>query len=121
MRAASRVRARAVRDSIRRGLKTAERDHHSECDTSDTWVSDVARATRIQLPVAVRIPCDISKLENSPDLPASIYDPGEELFGGKELEALKAEALSLTAQAPFSVQAPERTSAAAVRSRTGRR
>jgi hypothetical protein len=40
-------------------------------------------------------------LENSPDLPPSIYDPGEELFGTKELDALKAEALSLGAQAPL--------------------
>ena len=103
VRAASRVRARAVRDSIRLGLKTAVGDHHSECDTSDTWVRMSTRYEN-QLPVAVRIPCDISKLENSPDLPKSIYDPGEELFGGKELDALKAEALSLTAQAPFSVR-----------------
>ncbi|HTE45526.1 MAG TPA: ShlB/FhaC/HecB family hemolysin secretion/activation protein, partial [Gemmatimonadaceae bacterium] len=53
-----------------------------------------------QIPIATRIPCDISKLEHSSDLPASIYDPGEELFGTKELDALKAEALSLGAQAP---------------------
>ncbi len=103
VRAAARVRARAVRDSIRLGLKTAVGDHHSECDTSDTWVRMQTRYDN-QLPVAVRIPCDISKLENSPDLPKSIYDPGEELFGGKELDALKAEALSLTAQAPFSLR-----------------
>jgi hypothetical protein len=50
----------------------------------------------------MRIPCDVDKLENSPELPKSIYDSGEELFGTKELEALKAEALSLSAQAPFS-------------------
>jgi hypothetical protein len=57
-----------------------------------------------QLKVAVNVPCDLSTLEHSPDLPASIYDSGEELFGSKDLDALKAEALSLTAQAPFSIR-----------------
>jgi len=55
-----------------------------------------------QLAVATRTPCDLSKLETSTELPGSIYDPGEELFGAKELSALTAEALSIGAQAPFS-------------------
>ena len=101
VRQANRIRARAVRDSIRDGLRPA--DFHGECGKSDTWTQTQTRYEN-RLPVAVRIPCDVSKLENSPDLPKSIYDPGDELFGGKELEALKAEALSLTAQAPFSVR-----------------
>jgi hypothetical protein len=100
VRAERRARARASRDSVRLGLKTEER-RTSQCDTSDVRVSMMTRHDGM-LPVAVRVPCDESKLENSPDLPRSIYDPGEELFGSKELEALKAEALSLSAQAPLS-------------------
>ena len=73
----------------------------AQCDTSDVRIV-TSRRYDSQLPIAVKIPCDLSKLENSPDLPPSIYDPGEELFGAKELEALKAEALSMSAQAPFS-------------------
>jgi len=94
----TRARALASRDSVRRGLKTAGR-RSPQCDTSDTRVVTSTRYD--DLKVAVRIPCDLSKLENSADLPKSIYDPGEELFGTKELDALKAEALSLSAQAPL--------------------
>jgi hypothetical protein len=49
------------------------------------------------------VPCDRSKLETSSDLPPSIYDPADELFDSKELDALKSVALSLSAQAPLSL------------------
>ncbi|MEP6491959.1 MAG: ShlB/FhaC/HecB family hemolysin secretion/activation protein [bacterium] len=99
VRKAARERVRAVNDSIRRGLR--KRDiRRAQCDTSEFRVVTSLRYEG-QLPIAVRIPCDESKLENSTDLPPSIYDPGEELFGTKELDALKAEALSLSAQAPL--------------------
>jgi Hemolysin activation/secretion protein len=100
VRVVRREHARAVRDSIRDGLRKPD---PAACDTSDTRLETMTRYDS-RLPVAVRIPCDLEKLENSPDLPKSIYDPGEEVFGGKELEALKAEALSMSAQAPFSVR-----------------
>jgi hypothetical protein len=95
-----RARVRAENDSVRRGLKMRV-PAVRVCDTADTRLAAMRRNDQT-LNVAVRIPCDANKLENSPDLPASIYDPGEELFGTKELEALKREALSLSAQAPFS-------------------
>src|SRR5207237_4796649 len=47
------------------------------------------------------VPCDLNKLANSPDLPRSIFDPGEDVFGAKERDALIAQALSLGAQPPF--------------------
>ena len=98
VRKATRERSLAIRDSIRRGLRTADK-RPSECDTA---ASRVMTSTRYEgLKVAVRIPCDLEKLEHSPHLPASAYDKGEELFGTEELEALKAEALSLSAQAPL--------------------
>jgi len=100
VRQAARARVRATNDSIRRGLR--KRDVvRAQCDTSDVRVVTSTRYDS-QLLIATRIPCDESKLETSSDLPASIYDPGEELFGVKELDALKAEALSMSAQAPFS-------------------
>lgn len=44
----------------------------------------------------IRVPCSDSVLANSPDLPASIYDAGEELFGVSErMELLKALDFSL--------------------------
>jgi len=97
-----RARARAARDSVRRGLKVAEH-HTSQCDTSDVRVT-MQRRYDSRLPVAMKVPCDISKLENSTDLPPSIYDSGDELFGAKELDALKSEALSLGAQAPLQLR-----------------
>ncbi len=99
-RAATRLSVRATRDSVRRGLKVAV---HSQCDTN---VSSIATSTRGEgeLRLAIRTPCDAVALAHSPDLPASPYDKGEELFGAEDLAALKAEALSLSAQAPFSVR-----------------
>jgi len=102
VRADARAHIRAVNDSIKKGLR--KRDiPRSQCDTSDYRIITQTRHEGT-LPVAVRVPCDVSKLETSSDLPKSIYDPGEELFGGAELDQLKAEALSLGAQAPFSLR-----------------
>ena len=91
------------RDSVRRGLRT--RDYHRACDTSDTRVV-TSSLYDARLVTAMRIPCDLSKLENSPDLPASIYDANEKLFGADELEALKGEALALSAQGPLLLGRP---------------
>ena len=55
------------------------------------------------LAVGVTYPCEIEKLANSPDLPKSIYDPGEEVFGAADRNQLISGALSLAAQAPFSL------------------
>jgi hypothetical protein len=100
VRQAARARSRAVADSIEQGLRPRV-VRHSQCDTSDVRIVTQMR-NDTQLPVAIRVPCDWSKLEHSPDLPGSIFDPGEELFGAKELDALKNEALAMSAQAPFS-------------------
>jgi hypothetical protein len=99
VRAASRVHNRALRDSVRQGLKKPER-RSSQCDTSAYRVS-TSRRYEGAVPVAMRVPCDTAALSRSPDLPPSIYDAGEELFDAKDLEDLKAQALSLTAQAPL--------------------
>jgi len=55
--------------------------------------------------VATRIPCDSARLANSPSLPGSIYDPGEELFSTGDRDAL-VKALSFGLQPGFSPQAP---------------
>ena len=57
-------------------------------------------------PVFVTVSCDTAKLAHSADLPASIYDDGEETFGGAEMDALVAQALSMGAQADFAPQLP---------------
>lgn len=94
-RRASRV---ASADSVKRGLKSKP---SPQCDTASTYVETHYRYGDVQLPVAVRMPCDPKTLASSADLPGSIYDAGDELFGKAETDALVAQALSLTAQPPL--------------------
>jgi hypothetical protein len=102
VRAVRRAARRAEADSVRRGLKPAAK-RVSVCDTASVRVT-TRRRSDSGLAVATRIPCNDSLLIQSPDLPPSIYDPGDELFGEADLQALKSEALSMSAQAPFSLR-----------------
>ena len=88
-----RYRRIAAVDSARRDARRARREQ--DCRTlgyrseSETRFGGAVRAM-------VRIPCSDSVLEHSADLPPSIYDPGEELFGVSERnELLKALDFSL--------------------------
>ncbi|HEY7237396.1 MAG TPA: ShlB/FhaC/HecB family hemolysin secretion/activation protein [Gemmatimonadaceae bacterium] len=100
MRDSLRAQRRARRDSVKAGLLKAPVD---QCDTSAFRIVRHTENWRegVELRTAYRVPCDLKKLANSPDLPGSIFDPGEEVFGAKERDALIAEALSIGAQPPF--------------------
>ncbi len=98
-----RAAQRAERDSIRRKLKPAPR---AQCDTSKFVTSTSTRFNGAGLRVAYQVPCDQSHLAESPLLPKSIYDPGEEIFGSEDRDALIAQALSLSAQAQFAPAMP---------------
>jgi hypothetical protein len=54
---------------------------------------------------AIRLPCDESKLANSPDLPGSIFGPGEEVFGTAARDELL-QSLDFTLQAGWAPQWP---------------
>jgi len=54
--------------------------------------------------ILVRTPCDSVALAHSAELPKSIYDEGEEVFGTAERDALVSEALTLGAQPGFNPQ-----------------
>jgi hypothetical protein len=56
------------------------------------------------LRIRVVTPCDSVALAHSPELPKSIYDDGESVFGSSERDALVAEALTLGAQPEFAPQ-----------------
>jgi hypothetical protein len=58
------------------------------------------------LQILVRVPCDTVALAHSTELPKSIYDEGEQVFGTAERDALVAEALTLGAQPEFNPQRP---------------
>ena len=57
------------------------------------------------VPVLVRATCDTLALLTSPDLPPSIFDPGEELFGEQDLSELQS-MVGFNAQSGFSPQRP---------------
>ncbi|MEX2177794.1 MAG: hypothetical protein WD801_03730 [Gemmatimonadaceae bacterium] len=88
---------KARSDSVKQGLRVGSM---AQCDSADTRVVTQYRY-RTRLPVEVRVPCDLDVLINSADLPESIYDSGEEIFGDAERDQLLADALSMAAQAPF--------------------
>ena len=93
---AGRARRRAAR------LRSRQR----ACAHDSTYVRGVESRYNGQLRVAVRMPCDSTRLARSPDLPGSIYDPGEELFDeGARDELVKA--LDLSLQPGWGPQRPQ--------------
>jgi hypothetical protein len=88
-------------DSAREARRTSRRK--SACDSSGV-ITTVRQSRSNPNPVMVRVPCDSAKLANSPDLPASIYDKGDEVFASEEMDALVSQALSMGAQPGFAPQ-----------------
>ena len=97
---ARRAARRALTDSLAELRRESRRD---QCDESGTYVRTVRRDQGMP-PLSVRIPCDTTVLSRSSELPPSIYDPGEELFGDDEVEALRNEVLSMSRQAGYAPQ-----------------
>lgn len=89
------------RVSVTRAPRT--RRSMSQCDTSEYRVTTTRRYGDARIPVAMRMPCDPDVLMTSPDLPASIYDSGDQLFDIKARESLISEALAMGAQPPFTL------------------
>jgi hypothetical protein len=92
---------RASRDSAR----AARRAARSRCDSTGYRTRVRNRNGEGNL-VLVTIPCDSTRLANSPDLPPSIYDSGEETVNSGEIDALVSQALSMGAQAGYSPLTP---------------
>ncbi|HEU4747522.1 MAG TPA: ShlB/FhaC/HecB family hemolysin secretion/activation protein, partial [Gemmatimonadaceae bacterium] len=90
-------------DSVSRAARRARR--RSECKTGTERMRTVndwgGEGLRI-----VRTPCDTVALATSADLPESIYEEGETLFGTAERDALVDMALTLGAQPAFAPQPP---------------
>lgn len=78
--------ARLVRADSARRADAAQR-RRDDCAATGYYTRVETRADNL-LRAAVRVPCDATVLANSPDLPPSIYEPGEELFGAAERDAL---------------------------------
>ena len=92
-----------ARDSVSRAARSEKRK--SECKTGTERIR-VQRREDEKMNVLVRIPCDTAALARSTDLPKSIYDPGDELFGSADRDELVRQALTLGAQAGYQPQPP---------------
>lgn len=97
---------RARRDSIRRERRGNgdEGIDGLRCAKGDTLTRTRLRYGRT-LPVEIRIPCDTAMLAHSSELPPSIFDPADELFGTKERDALMKD-LSMSLQPGWGPQRP---------------
>ncbi len=101
---------RTVRDSLIRAAAFARgkeiiAQREKDCAATGMY-STIQRRYEGTLSVATRIPCDSTKLANSPDLPPSIYDKGEAVFGSGERDVL-IRALSFGLQPAWGPQAPK--------------
>lgn len=82
-----RARNRAVARAAGEIAERRERKRQEECAATGSYTRDWDRYDGA-LRMAVQVPCDSMALRQSPDLPHSIYDPGEELFGVSERDEL---------------------------------
>jgi hemolysin secretion/activation protein ShlB/FhaC/HecB len=90
-----------ARDSVSRATRRERR--RSEC-AQGTQRHRVQNRSEEGLRILVRMPCDTVALSHSADLPKSIYDEGEAVFGSGERDALVSEALTLGAQPGYAPQ-----------------
>ena len=94
--------SKKTRDSARVARREARR---RQCDSTG-FRTHVRTSDENPNPVLIRVPCDSTVLANSPELPPSIYDEGEQTATGHEMDALVQEALNMGAQAAWSPQLP---------------
>ena len=90
-------------DSVSRAARRERR--RDECKQGSERVR-TRNQDEENLQIQVRVPCDTVALARSPELPKSIYDEGEEMFGASERDALISEALTLGAQPGYNPQRP---------------
>ena len=90
-------------DSVSRAARRELR--RKECKVGTERIR-MQQRSRENLRVMVNTPCDTIALARSPELPKSIYEEGETLFGTAERDALVDMALTLGAQPEFAAQPP---------------
>jgi hypothetical protein len=92
-----RAAVKARQDSVKAGKSVGSM---AQCDSSKTRIITEYRYEK-KLAVELRIPCDVDALTHSADFTGSIYDKNEDVFGSADREKAIADALSMSAQAPF--------------------
>lgn len=102
------VDSAAARDSMRvfyRMRDSVDRaERKAQCATGGTFV-EYRRRYKGSLPLAIEVPCDAQKLATSSELPKSIYDAGEEVFGADDRAELM-KALDFGLQPAWAPRAP---------------
>ncbi|HUQ21229.1 MAG TPA: hypothetical protein VM099_16535 [Gemmatimonadaceae bacterium] len=93
-----------ARDSTSRAFRRERR--RAACNDMSNNRRSISTRNERTLTIITEVPCDTTKLAHSPELPKSIYDEGEEIFGAAERDALVSEALTLGAQPGFIPQRP---------------
>ncbi len=97
----------AVMDTAQDSVSRAARRERSRNACRDGGVQRrTIRRNEGGLAMIVHTPCDEAALAKSTELPKSIYDDGDILFGAKERDALIEEALALGAQPGWIPQKP---------------
>jgi hypothetical protein len=97
-----RERNRAIARAAGEMAERRQRQRDDECARTGSYTRDWDRYNG-SLRMAVRVPCDSTALVNSPDLPHSIYNSGEEIFGGAERDELL-KALDFSLQSAWAPQ-----------------
>jgi hypothetical protein len=92
-----------AQDSVSRAARRER--HRNECKTG-TERARIERQDDAKMNILVRVPCDTIALARSSELPKSIYDSGDELFGSADRDELIRQALTLGAQAGYGPQRP---------------
>jgi hypothetical protein len=82
-----RERNRAIARAAGEMAERRQQQRDDECARTGSYTRDWDRYNG-SLRMAVRVPCDSTVLVNSPDLPHSIYNSGEEIFGSTERDEL---------------------------------
>jgi hypothetical protein len=93
-----------ARDSVSRAARFARRK--VECTEGAAERTRTVRRWTDGQAMIIQVPCDTTVLVKSAELPKSIYDDGEEIFGSAERDELISAALSLGAQAGWVPQKP---------------
>lgn len=95
--------ARRLRQQFRDSVSAAR--EKAECDATGKRSYRTNRYDGT-LPMMVFVPCDTAALAHSPELPGSLFDNNESLFGDAERDALLARAKSMMPPVPLGVQLP---------------
>jgi hypothetical protein len=93
-----------LRQARRARVKELASRRDSECAATGVYTTRQRRYDGA-VEIEMKTPCDSTILQNSKELPASIYDPGEEVFGSAEREQL-IKALDFGLQAAWGPQLP---------------